>query len=115
MSTVYQSAYVSLHVRKTNRAAISLYRDSLGFEVHDVEISYCESRSFFPSLFLCRGLGAVDATRRASLALDGASLESRRREGCAGEVRWVRWRSLGGKGSRTRRRKSKVKTKDTRR
>ncbi|KAL7409061.1 putative N-terminal acetyltransferase complex subunit ARD1 [Mrakia frigida] len=40
MSTVYQSAYVSLHVRKTNRAAISLYRDSLGFEVHDVEISY---------------------------------------------------------------------------
>lgn len=51
MSTVYQSAYVSLHVRKTNRAAISLYRDSLGFEVHDVEISYCESpeRSCFPS------------------------------------------------------------------
>ena len=43
MATVYHAAYVSLHVRRTNRAAISLYRDSLGFEVHDVELSYCQS------------------------------------------------------------------------
>lgn len=42
MATVYSASYVSLHVRRTNRAAISLYRDSLGFEVHDVELSYCE-------------------------------------------------------------------------
>lgn len=32
MSTVFGAHYVSLHVRKTNRAAIGLYRDSLKFE-----------------------------------------------------------------------------------
>ncbi|KAJ3576202.1 hypothetical protein NP233_g611 [Leucocoprinus birnbaumii] len=31
MATVYRGAYVSLHVRKSNRAALSLYRDTLGF------------------------------------------------------------------------------------
>jgi ribosomal protein S18 acetylase RimI-like enzyme len=40
MAEVYGAKYVSLHVRKTNRAAISLYRDSLGFKVHDVEKGY---------------------------------------------------------------------------
>lgn len=40
MADVYGAKYVSLHVRKTNRAAISLYRDSLGFKVHDVEKGY---------------------------------------------------------------------------
>lgn len=43
MAQIYKASYVSLHVRKTNRAAISLYRDSLGFQVHDVEASYCGS------------------------------------------------------------------------
>lgn len=32
MATVFGAHYVSLHVRKTNRAAIGLYRDSLKFE-----------------------------------------------------------------------------------
>jgi peptide alpha-N-acetyltransferase len=36
---------VSLHVRQTNRAAIGLYRDTLGFEVHEVEKGYCECRA----------------------------------------------------------------------
>lgn len=40
MAEIYQAKYVSLHVRKTNRAAISLYRDSLGFKVHEVEKGY---------------------------------------------------------------------------
>lgn len=31
MATVFGAHYVSLHVRKTNRAAIGLYRDSLKF------------------------------------------------------------------------------------
>ena len=33
MQTVYDAEYCSLHVRVTNRAAIGLYRDVLGFEV----------------------------------------------------------------------------------
>ncbi|KLO07919.1 acyl-CoA N-acyltransferase [Schizopora paradoxa] len=40
MAAIYKAAYVSLHVRKSNRAAIGLYRDTLGFEVHNVEKGY---------------------------------------------------------------------------
>lgn len=41
MKTTYGAAYVSLHVRKTNRAALALYKDTLGFEVVKIEKSYC--------------------------------------------------------------------------
>ncbi|CAE6496323.1 unnamed protein product [Rhizoctonia solani] len=40
MATVYRAKYVSLHVRVSNRAAIGLYRDTLGFEVAGVEEKY---------------------------------------------------------------------------
>lgn len=42
MATVYRAKYVSLHVRKSNRAAIGLYRDTLGFEVAGIEEKYCK-------------------------------------------------------------------------
>jgi ribosomal protein S18 acetylase RimI-like enzyme len=42
MATIYRASYVSLHVRKTNRAALGLYRDTLGFTVKDTEKKYCE-------------------------------------------------------------------------
>lgn len=44
MASVYKAAYVSLHVRKSNKAAIGLYRDTLGFEVAKVVKKYCECR-----------------------------------------------------------------------
>jgi ribosomal protein S18 acetylase RimI-like enzyme len=40
----YGAAHITLHVRKSNRAAISLYRDSLGFEVNAMEKGYCGYR-----------------------------------------------------------------------
>ncbi|EJD01636.1 acyl-CoA N-acyltransferase [Fomitiporia mediterranea MF3/22] len=40
MATIYKASYVSLHVRKSNRAAIGLYRDKLKFEEERVEKSY---------------------------------------------------------------------------
>ncbi|KAI0082475.1 acyl-CoA N-acyltransferase [Panus rudis PR-1116 ss-1] len=40
MATIYRASYVSLHVRKSNRAALGLYRDTLGFTVQDIEKSY---------------------------------------------------------------------------
>ncbi|KAF7301823.1 N-acetyltransferase domain-containing protein [Mycena indigotica] len=40
MASVYRASCVSLHVRKSNRAALSLYRDTLGFSVQDVEKKY---------------------------------------------------------------------------
>lgn len=46
MKHVHNVAYVSLHVRKSNRAAFNLYNDSLGFSVHEIEKGYCE-RGFY--------------------------------------------------------------------
>lgn len=41
MASIYKASYVSLHVRQSNKAAIALYRDSLGFEVIKTEKKYC--------------------------------------------------------------------------
>lgn len=43
MANIYQAAFVSLHVRKSNRAALGLYKDALNFTVKDIEKGYCES------------------------------------------------------------------------
>ncbi|KAI3653438.1 hypothetical protein MP228_001385 [Amoeboaphelidium protococcarum] len=40
MKECFGAHYVSLHVRKSNRAALSLYRDTLKFSVNDVEKKY---------------------------------------------------------------------------
>ncbi|KAF9258775.1 hypothetical protein L218DRAFT_964187, partial [Marasmius fiardii PR-910] len=40
MVTVYRAKSCFLHVRKTNKAAIGLYRDTLGFEAEEVESKY---------------------------------------------------------------------------
>ncbi|KAF5333405.1 hypothetical protein D9611_002631 [Ephemerocybe angulata] len=40
MAAIYKASFVSLHVRKSNRAALSLYRDTLGFTVKDIEKGY---------------------------------------------------------------------------
>ncbi|TPX38048.1 hypothetical protein SmJEL517_g00067 [Synchytrium microbalum] len=40
MVEVFNAQYCSLHVRKSNRAALQLYRDTLGFLVHEVEKKY---------------------------------------------------------------------------
>jgi hypothetical protein len=42
MKTTFDASYVSLHVRKTNRAALALYKDTLGFEVVEIESKYCK-------------------------------------------------------------------------
>ena len=40
MLDCYDAQHVSLHVRVSNKAALTLYRDTLGFEVHEVESKY---------------------------------------------------------------------------
>ena len=40
MADVFDSEYVSLHVRKSNRAAFHLYSVTLQYEVNDVEKEY---------------------------------------------------------------------------
>jgi N-alpha-acetyltransferase 10/11 len=40
MVEAFSAHYVSLHVRKTNRAALSLYKDTLKFNVEGIEKKY---------------------------------------------------------------------------
>lgn len=40
MQDVFDAEYVSLHVRKSNRAAFHLYSVTLNYEVNDVEKGY---------------------------------------------------------------------------
>mmetsp|Transcript_37827 Transcript_37827/g.89434 ORF Transcript_37827/g.89434 Transcript_37827/m.89434 type:complete len:216 (+) Transcript_37827:120-767(+) len=40
MVECFDAEYVSLHVRKSNRAATHLYRETLGFKVNDIEAKY---------------------------------------------------------------------------
>merc|ERR1719282_1737929 len=40
MEECFKAEYVSLHVRYTNRAAFTLYSQTLGFDIHDVEKGY---------------------------------------------------------------------------
>lgn len=40
MKTVYESHYCSLHVRVSNRAALTLYKDILGYDILKVEEEY---------------------------------------------------------------------------
>ena len=54
MRDVFEAQYVSLHVRKTNRAALALYKDTLGFEVEKIEAKYCAAASSSRTMELTR-------------------------------------------------------------
>mmetsp|Transcript_32986 Transcript_32986/g.72479 ORF Transcript_32986/g.72479 Transcript_32986/m.72479 type:complete len:198 (-) Transcript_32986:535-1128(-) len=56
MQESFAAEYVSLHVRKSNRAAFALYSSSLGFKIHDIEAQYYadsedayDMRKYFPN------------------------------------------------------------------
>lgn len=40
MQEVFDAEYVSLHVRESNRAAFHLYKETLQYEINDVEKEY---------------------------------------------------------------------------
>jgi hypothetical protein len=40
MASAYRAEYVSLHVRRSNRAALTLYKQTLGFAVFECEEKY---------------------------------------------------------------------------
>jgi len=40
MLETFNASYVSLHVRKSNRAALRLYQDTLKFSIYDIETKY---------------------------------------------------------------------------
>ena len=40
MASVFKAEYVSLHVRKSNKAAFHLYTETLGYDINDIEAKY---------------------------------------------------------------------------
>ncbi|WWC65280.1 uncharacterized protein I303_107897 [Kwoniella dejecticola CBS 10117] len=57
----YNASHITLHVRKSNRAAISLYRDTLGFEVHAMEKAYyADGEDAYGMRYLFKKPGVVD-------------------------------------------------------
>lgn len=63
-----RASHVALHVRKSNRAALSLYRDTLGFEVHDIEQKYCMLHHF-SDLYIQPTLFDLDADGEDAYAM----------------------------------------------
>jgi len=53
MFTIYKASTVTLHVRRSNLAAIGLYKDSLGFTVQKIEKGYYGDGEDALSMQLC--------------------------------------------------------------
>ena len=56
MAEVFGAEYVSLHVRKSNRAAFHLYNETLKYEINDIERGYYADGEVSPiclCLFVC--------------------------------------------------------------
>ncbi len=69
MKTIYEAHYCSLHVRVSNRAAITLYRDVLGYENMRIEAEYYADKedAYDMKLFF------NEATRQKQKKVDVAS------------------------------------------
>ncbi|TIC45932.1 acyl-CoA N-acyltransferase [Wallemia mellicola] len=82
MKDTFNAAYVSLHVRKTNRAAIGLYRDTLGFEVWEVERGYyADKEDALGNLNMLRVLKFADLFHRyETLARPGSKGKTNKKE-----------------------------------
>jgi len=62
MKEMYGAKYMSLHVRETNRAAFTLYKDTLGFQVDDIEVKYYadgENAYAMKKLFMDKTLSTI--------------------------------------------------------
>ena len=81
MQEAFAAEYVSLHVRKSNRAAFALYNSTLGYKINDIEAKYYadqedayDMRKYFPK----EKLGAAaEADAAAALPVAKLSLEER--------------------------------------
>ena len=74
MAETYAAAYVSLHVRVSNRHALHLYRDTLGYTCDKVEAKYYADGedAFSMRLDLCRYLEHRDGAAAAAAVAVGA-------------------------------------------
>lgn len=75
MVEIYNASYVSLHVRETNFAAYHLYKDTLNFEQHGIELKYYAD-----------GENAFDMRRKLSRELFGLGLKPGSQEALAAKA-----------------------------
>jgi|TARA_B100000524_G_C23551585_1_gene335002 hypothetical protein len=80
MQEVFQAEYVSLHVRKSNRAAFALYNSTLGFQIHDIEAKYYadsedayDMRKYFPHAKFGGGLPPAAIQPKITIGADHAA------------------------------------------
>lgn len=73
MPKVFRAEYVSLHVRRSNTAAIHLYHDTLGFDVHLVDEGYYADKE--DALDMRKYFGEE---KKEMLALKGAKLKQKK-------------------------------------
>merc|ERR1712187_1046540 len=67
MEETFGAEYVSLHVRYTNRAAFTLYSQTLGFAIHDIEKGYYADKedAYDMRKMFDKGLKKQEAERQA--------------------------------------------------
>merc|ERR1712087_474561 len=79
MQETFAAEYVSLHVRKSNRAAFALYSSTLGFQINDIEAKYYadaedayDMRKYFPG---AKSKGKVKDIDKAASGMSAINLE----------------------------------------
>ena len=81
MKNIFDAQYVSLHVRVSNRAALSLYKDKLAYEVIDTEVKYYADEedayiNFFTLLLLAASITLKNPSILFVINFFGLSTES---------------------------------------
>lgn len=71
---LFQAKYVSLHVRKSNRAALNLYTNSLGFKILEIEPKYYADGEDAYSMM--RDLSAFAAESKTDSQSDNLEIKS---------------------------------------
>jgi len=69
MEKIYGASHCSLHVRMSNKPAIALYQDTLGFEVASIEKNYCEYFRLESFLYLYERISDGDGEDALSMKL----------------------------------------------
>ena len=72
MKTVYSAKYCSLHVRVTNRAAFTLYKHVLGYEISSVADSYYADKedAYDMKLYFDKNAKDIEIKNKAEDALE---------------------------------------------
>eukprot|EP00741_Cyanophora_paradoxa_P012462 tig00020610_g12041.t1 len=84
MVDTFNAEYVSLHVRKSNRAAFHLYTETLGYKIHDIEAKYyADSEDAYDMRKPLKEKKSRDEKKEGEAAKDGPKKEEAKKEEAA--------------------------------